>query len=1513
MATLHSNKLTGVTLVSNNNDAVSRKYVENVLPSPAGQDGNFLSVSSYDITEQWILRTSGFGSSTIFGITHGNNTYVAGASNGGLNTSTDAIHWELRTSGISSAYAITTIDYINDNFILGSYQAINTSTDGISWTLRTVSNLSSVNEIGFGDGLYIAAGDASRLEVSTDTIHWQRRTSGFTYKHTSVTYANNTYVLVGDYLNVATSTDTIVWTMRTVPYYTNAGNASDWHDVEYMNSKFYITGQVYNNGYFYGTATSTDAITWEQDTTVINNNVIRNFEYFSDIGYYFATLQYGVLVSTDTLVWTLRSFGGSTTFYDITYGSNDDTLAISGTSGTIATSFGRIKEWGDTTSTSSLADKNSPRGYQEFTTPGTYTFFVPPLASQFYIEVIGGGSGGSSGNPYNLSGNNPYSGAGGGSGAYSSWLISKEELDGATTMTANVGSGGSGGNNLGVSVSDDGISWTPEFQGIENSYPFYGSASGKDASLNDVYLLTTYNGIVVSSIGGTNKWTRRTVGLTSGYLYNATYANGIFLAGGTTTPKLIASTDTIHWTARTAGVTSQSLYDVTYLNNTYFVAGDSGMLSSSTDSITWTLRTWGFTNVVYDMAYGNGNYLIAAQGIISSSTDSIHWARRTNAVNNSPYTCEFGNGYFVVGHQYGDLTASTDTIHWQSRTTGVFPTNSPSNNIIPFDGIAFGDGKFVAAARHYPDQTHSIITSTDSIQWTLRTGLNGTGSNAQVYSVSYGLKFMIANGYSQQGTSGGTSSVYVGGSLGLIGQAAGAPSSTTGGSGASLPGSYLTLSGYAGQQGANASTGLRSGLSPTPLTTFGISGGGSGANGSFSGGSVETNIYGTTSTASGGYIPSSTEILTSWTLRTSGFGAGDIISFTFGNGIYVAGGGSGILNTSTDAITWTLRTSGFAALAIRSLIYENNTYVAGGDFGTLTTSTDSIVWTYRTSSFASLSIFALTYGNNTYVAGGDGGRLTTSTDSIVWTLRTSGFSTGDINALTYANSTYVIVGQTGRLNTSTDAITWTLRTSGFGANEINALTYGNNTYVAGGAGGGRLTTSTDAITWTLRSASFGVDINALTYGNNTYLAGGGNYSVSSRLNTSTDAIHWTLRTSGFGDTKTIYALTFSNSNNTYLVGGLSGNLSSTLSYNPNGSDGADPSFSGSYGSGGGGGGALSSGLSSWYSRTAIFSYTSNGANEDYISALGYGNGIYLASAYFGPSAYKLVTSTDSITWQLRTRAEEIYPYDISYYGGNYFTTNTSGRMEVSTDSIHWQLRTTGTTQGLFSPVVYDGTGTYVSGGNGGTIITSTDTIHWTLRTTGVGGTDIRGLAYGSGNFIAAGNSASYSLFASTDAIHWILRTTGYGSQSSYNVAYENSIYFTWPSSTSLAVSTDTISWTLRTRGIGNTLYSISYGNDIYVAGYSGGYIQTSTDNIVWTKRYTENLRDVYKTTFGNGIHLVSGRGGINSYSLISEFAAGNGGNGTRGGGGGGGGHSPEGGKFGLGGKGGDGYVRITWW
>ena len=77
----------------------------------------------------------------------------------------------------------------------------------------------------------------------------------------------------------------------------------------------------------------------------------------------------------------------------------------------------------------------------------------------------------------------------------------------------------------------------------------------------------------------------------------------------------------------------------------------------------------------------------------------------------------------------------------------------------------------------------------------------------------------------------------------------------------------------------------------------------------------------------------------SWTARTSGFGAtAAIYGVTYGNGLYVAVGASGVLTTSPDGITWTARTSGFGTTAIRGVTYGNRLYVAVGDGGVLTAS-----------------------------------------------------------------------------------------------------------------------------------------------------------------------------------------------------------------------------------------------------------------------------------------------------------------------------------------------------------------------------------------------------------------------------------------------------------------------------------------------------------------------------------------------------------------------------------------------
>jgi len=280
-----------------------------------------------------------------------------------------------------------------------------------------------------------------------------------------------------------------------------------------------------------------------------------------------------------------------------------------------------------------------------------------------------------------------------------------------------------------------------------------------------------------------------------------------------------------------------------------------------------------------------------------------------------------------------------------------------------------------------------------------------------------------------------------------------------------------------------------------------------------------------------------------WNSQTSGFGTTIITAATYGDGLYVAGGGSygvsGDITTSTDAITWTTRTSNFGTDRVLALGYGNGLYLAGGDNGKLTTSTDGTTWTTRTSGFAGADrIYAFSYGNGLYLAGGDAGTLITSPDGTTWTTRTSGFGTSDIFGLTYGNSLYVAVGNDGKITTSTDGTTWTTRTSGFGSSSIRAVVYGDSLYVAV-SDAGKMATSTDGTTWTTRTSGFGTtNIFGVTYGDGGYVAVG----YSGKLTTSTDGITWTTRTSGFG-TDSINGVTYGD--DIYVAVGNAGKMTTS--------------------------------------------------------------------------------------------------------------------------------------------------------------------------------------------------------------------------------------------------------------------------------------------------------------------------------------------------------------------------------
>ena len=233
----------------------------------------------------------------------------------------------------------------------------------------------------------------------------------------------------------------------------------------------------------------------------------------------------------------------------------------------------------------------------------------------------------------------------------------------------------------------------------------------------------------------------------------------------------------------------------------------------------------------------------------------------------------------------------------------------------------------------------------------------------------------------------------------------------------------------------------------------------------------------------------------------------------YGNGLFVAGEGADRgsigagVSTSTDAVNWTYISFGSFYPQLFAMIYANGLFVTSGYSDQfqpvyLATSTNGTNWiTGKQSGGTLTSVKCLAYGNGLYVYGGNGGTLYTSTDTntLNWTARASGTS-GDINSMVYANNLFVAVGTGGNVLTSTNAINWSVKVA-LSTSVLNSITYANGMYIAGGVNG-YLITSTDASNWSRVGFGSSSTINSITYGNGLFLAGGTN----GILRTSTDGL-----------------------------------------------------------------------------------------------------------------------------------------------------------------------------------------------------------------------------------------------------------------------------------------------------------------------------------------------------------------------------------------------------------------------
>lgn len=188
-------------------------------------------------------------------------------------------------------------------------------------------------------------------------------------------------------------------------------------------------------------------------------------------------------------------------------------------------------------------------------------------------------------------------------------------------------------------------------------------------------------------------------------LYDGVYGDGRFVVvGSNSTGQVIsyASEDGLVWIKGNLDVLTGALYGIAYANGTFVAVGStvgSSLVVASTDGIVWTgnLKTSPVT--FYDVASGNGLFVaVGTGGMAAASPDGIAWsgdfAIGKDFVDINGITC--GGGRFVaVGNVTGTgagIYFSDDGLAWSVNV------NKGSGGISSLQDVTYCHGYFVAVS-----------------------------------------------------------------------------------------------------------------------------------------------------------------------------------------------------------------------------------------------------------------------------------------------------------------------------------------------------------------------------------------------------------------------------------------------------------------------------------------------------------------------------------------------------------------------------------------------------------------------------------------------------------------------------------------------------------------------------------------------------------------------------------------------------------------------------------------------
>jgi uncharacterized protein YjdB len=259
-------------------------------------------------------------------------------------------------------------------------------------------------------------------------------------------------------------------------------------------------------------------------------------------------------------------------------------------------------------------------------------------------------------------------------------------------------------------------------------------------------------------------------------------------------------------------------------------------------------------------------------------------------------------------------------------------------------------------------------------------------------------------------------------------------------------------------------------------------------------------------------------------------------------------------------------------------------------------------------------------------------------------------------------------------------------------------------------------------------------------------------------------------------------------------------------------------------------------------------WTRSASTPNSINAAAYRNGRFVSVGNASESAW----SANGNTWNNVKISSAIFSYTAIAAGSNRFVAaGPNGRMAETIDGTSWAIISPspfGSTQ--INGVIYGG-GKFVAVGNSGQAAYFTDSLLLTslnsVEDMKFGNSDIYDVAYGGGKFVAVGASgkAAYS----TDGITWnAVTNTTFGSSAILAITYGNGKFVAAGQNGKAAYSTDGITWNAVTNTTfgSSAISDIAYGGGKFVAVSKNSNTAYSTDALTWTA-----IEDYFYASNGN--------------------------------------------------------------